>query len=329
MIWHLPHLRALAASAGRPVTLIAKPRSAADQLLAAEPAVGDILWMDRNPDGRRGAHDGPIGLLRLVAALRARRFAACVVLHHSHSLAATVWLAGIPARFGYGVGVQRRLLNRGPFLSREEARLHPFDQASAWLRRAGIAQADAEPVLAIPSTAREAVRARLGEAAGPIVAIGVGSSEPYKQWGAERFAALAEGLLDAGWARLVLIGGKAETELAAEVTRRLGSCSGAVTSAIGWNLTEVAALFARAAFYVGNDTGVLNIAAAVGIPCYGLFGGWPPLRHSRRIVPILPPDGQIDKATGMSRITPAAVLAVIAASPDASGREDVPVQGAE
>src|SRR5271166_619458 len=46
MIWHLPHLRALAAAAaGGAVTLIAKPRSAADQVLAAEPAVREVVWL--------------------------------------------------------------------------------------------------------------------------------------------------------------------------------------------------------------------------------------------------------------------------------------------
>ena len=34
MIWHLPHIRAIAAHVGQPVTLIAKPRSAADQIFS-------------------------------------------------------------------------------------------------------------------------------------------------------------------------------------------------------------------------------------------------------------------------------------------------------
>jgi heptosyltransferase-2 len=314
MIWHLPHIRALAAAAGRPVTLIAKPRSAADQIFAAETAVADIVWMDRNPTVRRGAHDGPIGFLRFVAALRAHRFDAIVILHHGDTLAAAAWLAGIPARHGYGNGAQRWLLNRGPFLSRADQTLHPFDQATAWLRAAGIPQAEAEPALAVPAAARVAVRQRLGITASPIVAIGVGSSEPYKQWGAANFATLVEGLLLLGSRHLVLVGGSAEADLVADVFRRLGPRGNAVQSAIGWKLTDVAALFAEASFYVGNDTGVLNIAAAVGIPAYGLFGGWPPLRHSQRIIPILPPDGRTDKATGMARITPDAALAAIAAN---------------
>ncbi len=40
-----------------------------------------------------------------------------VLLHHSRTLAAAAALAGIPARYGYGFGLQRLFLNRPPFLA--------------------------------------------------------------------------------------------------------------------------------------------------------------------------------------------------------------------
>src|SRR3984957_20896532 len=100
MIWHLPHIRAIAAYAGEPVTLIAKPRSAADQIFTAERTVRDVFWLDRNPERRQGQHDGGIGFFRVVTALRARRFDAVYLLHHSKTIALQTMLAGIPARFG-------------------------------------------------------------------------------------------------------------------------------------------------------------------------------------------------------------------------------------
>src|SRR5689334_2252805 len=71
MVWHLPHIRAIAAWAGGPVTLITKPRSHADQLFNDDPALAGIFWIDLNPAGRRGAHDGVRGFVRLVRKLRA------------------------------------------------------------------------------------------------------------------------------------------------------------------------------------------------------------------------------------------------------------------
>ena len=314
MIWHLPHIRAIAAHVGEPVTLITKPRSAADQIFSAERTVRDILWLDRNPDGRAGAHDGGRGFLRAVLALRARRFDAIYVLHHSKTIAAQAMLAGIPARYGYGYGIQRRFLNRPPVLEDAVLARHPFDQATAWLRAAGIPMSDAEPVLPVTDAAVAAARSRLGfllfsPPRAPLAAIGIGSSEAYKQWGAARFAALADALAARGGGPMILVGGKAEAALAAEIQAR---ASVPLLTAIGWDLAEIAALFSLSSYYVGNDTGVMNMAAAVGIRTYCLFGAVPPFHHSSRIVPILPPGG-VSKTDGMARLTVERVLGAIAA----------------
>ncbi len=307
MIWHLPHIRAISAHVGAPVTLVTKPRSAADQIFGAERTVRDFLWLDRNPEGRKGAHDGLLGFPRAVASLRARRFDAVYILHHGKTIALMTALAGIPARYGYGYGIQKRFLNRPPYLPDEIYKRHPFDQATAWLKAAGIPVDASEPDLPVAEAATAIVQARLAGVRHPI-AIGIGSSEPYKQWGATRFAALADALAARGYAQAVLIGGKAEAGLAADI-QALTKIS-AIVPAIGWNLAEIAALFGLCAWYVGNDTGVMNMAAAVGRRTYGLFGGVPPFHHSRRIVPIVPPGG-VSKIDGMARLTVAQVLSEI------------------
>ncbi len=306
MIWHLPHIRAIAAHVGTPVTLIAKPRSAADQIFSGEDTIREVVWLDRNPDGGTGAHDGT-GLVHMAAALRARRFDRAYLLHHSRSIAALLFLARIPARYGYGAGWQPVFLNRRPFLSPAEQRLTPPEQASAWLRRAGIAQRETEPTLAVDEVARAAVQARVE---GPAVAVGIGTSEPYKQWGAANFAALARTLREAGWRSIVLTGGRAERGLAEAIRAEAGGQG--IVIADGWHLSEVIALCNLAGFYVGNDTGAMNIAAAAGRHAYGLFGATPVLTHSTRIVGITPPGG-IDKANGMRRITLDMVVGTITA----------------
>jgi heptosyltransferase-2 len=316
MIWHLPHIRALSRHVGHPVTLIAKPRSTADQIFKAERTVRDVLWVDRNPEGRRGRHDGPFGMARLIADLRARRFDAIVLLHHSRSLAFFALCASIPARYGYGFHLQRPFLNRPPYLPASVLRMHPFEQASAWLAAADIPLGEPEPRLPVSPDSEATVLRRLGVGAVRPVAIGIGSSEPYKQWGVDRFADLATNLLNAGWSRLVLIGGNAEAALADDIRSRISAGADQLLPAIGWELSELAALLNVSAFYVGNDTGVMNMAAAVGIRSYGLFGGTPPFYHSSNIVPILPPDGVPDKVSGMARITVQAVLAALAAERD-------------
>ena len=304
MIWHLPHLRALrdAAPAGATLHVWTKRRSAADQLLAGQGIAEDVQWLGRDPSApTRGLTDGALDLAR---RLRSHRYDMAIVLHHGSTLASLLAAAGIPRRHGYGVGLQRFFL-RPPFLTREQAASHPHAQATAWLAAAQIAIADPEPSLIVTPAARAEARAALGFGDAPFVAFGIGSSEPEKQWGAERFAALADRLAEAGHGPVVPVGGPAECDLAAGIVSH--ATTARVVPAIGLPLGQAAATLAAATVLIGNDTGMLNLAAAVGTRAIGLFGATPPLEHARRIEAVRPLG-----TGGMDAISVDAVLDAVA-----------------
>ena len=303
MVWHMPHLQALArtATSGR-VTVITKPRSAADRLLAGDPCVETVLWLDRNPGGNPGRHDGPRGFARFVRDLRRERFDRLYILHHSARYAFAAKLAGIPERFGYGYGGQRRFLTGPPFLPESLRTTHPIDEATAFVDLLGLEMDDREPRLTPTADAIAAIERRFGDRPHPWLALGLGSSETFKQWGPDRFAALARTLAADGWPTCFLVGGPSESDFGPTVQQAMGEWAGHAVPAFDLGIDQVVALLSRCALYVGNDTGVLNVAAAAGTPALGLFGGTEPLSYSRRITAILPADGRFSPDGGMQRI---------------------------
>jgi len=295
MVWHLSHIRAIAEWIGSPVTILTKPRTLADQLFEGSPHVSDVDWIDVNPSGRRGTHDGVDGFVRLVRLLRHRRFQTIVILHHSRTLAMAAWAAGIPDRRGYGWGAQHYFLNRGPFLPSRIGRLHQLKRATAYLKAAGIPLSSDEPFLTIPTARRETARARL-RLAGPFIAMGIGSSEPQRNWGVAKFSALAAELLAAGWPDIVLLGGPDDHQAAEAIAA--ASDPRHVHPALGWHLAEASAVVSEAAFCVANNTGMMNIAAAAGTRTYGVFGTTFPFDHASEIRRIMAPDIGIDDGAG-------------------------------
>ena len=96
---------------------------------------------------------------------------------------------------------------------------------------------------------------------------GAAPHRPAKRWPAERFAALAALLAVRGLVPVV-VGGREDAALAAAIR---AACPAARDLTGRTSLPELAALVARAALAVGNDTGPMHLAAAMGTPGVVLF----------------------------------------------------------
>ena len=112
-----------------------------------------------------------------------------------------------------------------------------------------------------------------------VLALHPGSGGRSKCWPPERFAALAGRLLVDGWQPLV-IEGPADEPAAARVIQALAP--GQVQRLSGLSLPQLAALLARVALYVGNDSGVTHLSALVGAPTLAIFGPTNPAIWSPR-----------------------------------------------
>ena len=127
----------------------------------------------------------------------------------------------------------------------------------------------------------------------------VEAAVPRGSWIGERFAALA----DMGCS-VVLLGGPDERVVAETIFATLPAhlCK-RLRVAAQPSVQFSAALLRQCQFCVGNDTGVLNMAVANGVPTLGLFGATSPRAHD----PLL----HALEAQGMDKITVKAVLAAL------------------
>lgn len=122
----------------------------------------------------------------------------------------------------------------------------------------------------------------------PLIAIHPGSGSDAKNWPPDRWQALAENILVRfPTATLIVFGGEADRP-ALGVLRRI-LLSDRVKFAQDLPLTTVAAIAERCALYIGHDSGISHIAAAVETPALLLFGPtdprvWAPANRNVRIL---------------------------------------------
>ena len=192
-------------------------------------------------------------------------------------------LTGAPLRIGFAASRCWEPLN-ALFTNRRVApparARHVIDQYRSLLEPLG---ASGGPVsFAIPTSALAGARMDEFLAAhglkprDRLVALCPGARRPNKRWPIHHFRTLADRLCGDTGARVVVVWGPGERELARGIAA--GLWSRPVLSP-PTTLDELGALLRRCSVLIGGDTGPLHLAAAVGTPTVGLFGPTPSERN--------------------------------------------------
>lgn len=151
-----------------------------------------------------------------------------------------------------GVGAIRAAVRSGwgvPVPGDRPPRLH-LGEERRWAARflAAVAPGDTAPVAIMPAASHE-----------------------LKRWPLERFAAVADRILEE-WGGLLLVFGAPGSDLAEELVAAVRHGDGRVIGLPPFHLRRSAALLERCGLFVSNDTGLMHIAAAVGTRVVSVFG---------------------------------------------------------
>ncbi|MEQ9095287.1 MAG: glycosyltransferase family 9 protein [Phycisphaerales bacterium] len=156
---------------------------------------------------------------------------------------------------------------------------HAVDKMLALAQAAIDSYGAAEPIdapdmrLYTTAAARTAAAAMVGEPAdGRLVVLAPTSRWPAKQWPDERFAQLADALLDQSNASIVIVGGRGERNQCPR-TCELADRHPRVRDLVGrTGIGELMAIVQRSSLVVANDSAVLHMAVGFERPLVALFG---------------------------------------------------------
>lgn len=241
------------------------------------PYVDEMLFWDPvtiHADSR-GAHRTLGAKWRFIKELRAQRFDKAYVLKRSLSSAIIAWLSGARERVGFDTE------GRGGLLTRRVPYRHDRHEVLNFLE---VLRADGVPVtddyLESWSTAEELKKAdellaSEGFAPGERFAIiHPFAAIPQRGWHLEDFARLAA-LLGEDGLRVAVLGAPRERGIFEQSRDLFNGCA----DLVGKNdLRTSMALLRRAALFVGNDSGIMHLAAAAGTPLVALFGPQSPVK---------------------------------------------------
>jgi predicted lipopolysaccharide heptosyltransferase III len=264
-------------------------------LFAADPEI-EAIPLSRDAGEKRSTLAARLGVIK---EIRDRKYTAVINLHGGPTSAQLTFASGArhrvaPAHFRNGYAYNLRIPPVDDILAQPGAsqRLHTVENQFTEFQWLGLPGERAMPTQLYPAPQmRERARAKLAEAgvdpAGPYAVVAPTNEFYTKRWMPERFAEVAEALMERGGQ--VVMTGAPTPEQRAQLKAVQSATKQKLASLCSLSIGELVAVIADSRLFVGNDSGPAHIAAAVKTPLVVMFGPassvrWRPWRAPSELV---------------------------------------------
>lgn len=261
------------------IAVVARPWVAA--LYESHPGVDEIIPYPRG----EGFFQDALAMIRVIHCIRCRSFDLAILFQNAFEAALIARLGGMPLRVGYNTDGRRLLLSHAVLRDKSILKQHQVEYYLAILRAMSWEAPTAEPNLFTGGKEAAVVDALLaahGISKGDfVVGLGAGAAfGPAKRWPVDRFAAIADRAVERWGAKVVLVGSAQDGRTCLDLARAMNHEAADLCGKT--SLAEALALIERCRFFVSNDSGLMHVAAALGVPTIALFGSTDPVATGPR-----------------------------------------------
>ncbi len=250
------------------ISILAKPWVA--PVFEHSPRVDEIIVYDA-----KGRHKGIRGIARLSRELKPMGFDAAILLQNAIEAAIIPFLAGIKTRIGFDTDARRLLLTHPVSCTKKIKSIHQTGYYLEMLKGAGLFDDTGKLELFLGETDRNAAEKILKKnGILPVEqVVGINPSAtfgPAKQWFPEKYAALADKMIETLGVKIIIFGGPLDRDLGKSI---VGMMRNRAVDLCGRTRLGVAmALIDRCRAFVTNDSGLMHVAAALDTPLVAVFG---------------------------------------------------------
>jgi ADP-heptose:LPS heptosyltransferase len=264
LIWQLPYIKAISVYHNQSVDLILREKTQAKKILKDEKYIDNINYNNF----RKGIFYW-IEVFKLVQIYNQNKYSHVYLLDKVNRPAIAAKISGIKNIIGPGIGNQKSYLTTDIHLNDEDWKLNYSEQSKKLLKLHKINLDNPYPELNFNTKEFNEENSDLLYE-GKKIAFGVDSFEDYKMWYEEDFVKLAKLLHERNlFDYIYLICGPDKSHVAKKIIEI--SQKDYFIDCSTKDLTGVITAIKNSQFFVGNNSGPLNLSAALGIESFGLI----------------------------------------------------------
>jgi len=262
-------------------------------IVDGNPYLNEVIALDKKK------FKGLLGSARFSGVLRKKSFDTAIVLHPMVRIHIILWLAGIRNRVGlnkkWGFLLTRRIAHTKQLGGKHEA-----DYNLDILRLVGIEPKGRELLVPVKEENRLKIKRILKENeledGSGFVVVHPGASCPSKRWPSERFAMVADEIINRFHKKIVIIASTNNKDFSRKMREKTENAVLDLSGSL--SVGELAALLEKSKLLISNDSGPVHIAVALGVPVVAIFGRNQPGLSSKRWGPIGKNDIVLHKDVG-------------------------------
>ena len=306
LVWQLPYFKAISDHHSEKIDLIVRKKTQAKDILKDLNHINKVFYNDF----RKGLFYW-VDVLKLKKIFDLEKYDFVYILDKVNKPAIAAKFSGIKNIIGPGFKNQKKWITSQNYLAEEDWKLNYSEQSQKLLKINSINLVNKFPNLEIDV---ERLKYNNNDLLipGKKIAFGIDSFEDYKMWYEEDFIKLANLLHEKKlFDYIYLICGSEKTHMANKIIN--DSKKEYFINCSNKDLKGIILAIKNSLFFVGNNSGPLNLAAALGVKSFGLIANDPvsELRFSK-IDPITPKD-YVDNIwnrdrSGMKNLKPISVF---------------------
>ena len=282
MIIFLPYIHALSKKFQSQVSLLVKKNSKAASLCEDDEHVGEIINLDINKNNS-GVHNGLMGFFKLVKEIKKKKFEKVFIFNGSLRFFFLAKLAGIKSVHQYPLFTRKdNIVLTAKKFTEEFTQQNISVQPNLYLNQEKIK--NAKNKYKFDSNLKH-------------ICIGFSASGPTKRWSVENYIKLAEHIIKKKSCKFYLAGGQNDQELFKKFLE--SSLANNCVSFKDLSISETLPIIKNCDIYIGNDTGWLHIASALGKKCVALFMDSPVQAYGKysEKISVIVPEGETEETT--------------------------------